>query len=78
MERALAILDFRRIDDSGHLGRFSVPGITCLWRINGRNNTNFKDWIQQDLDYIDRWSLFLDAGILLRTIPTVLSGRGAM
>jgi exopolysaccharide biosynthesis polyprenyl glycosylphosphotransferase len=77
--RPLAVRDFRRIDDSGHLRRFSVkPGITCLWQISGRNNTTFKEWIQQDLDYIDRWSLLLDAAILLRTIPTVLSGRGAM
>ena len=77
--RPLAVRDFCRIDDSGHLRRFSVkPGITCLWQINGRNNTTFKEWIQQDLDYIDRWSLLLDARILLRTIPTVLSGRGAM
>jgi lipopolysaccharide/colanic/teichoic acid biosynthesis glycosyltransferase len=77
--RPLAVRDFCRIDDSGHLRRFSVkPGITCLWQISGRNNTTFKEWIQQDLDYIDRWSLLLDAAILLRTIPTVLSGRGAM
>jgi lipopolysaccharide/colanic/teichoic acid biosynthesis glycosyltransferase len=77
--RPLAVRDFLRIEDSRHLRRFSVkPGITCLWQINGRSNTTFKDWIRQDLEYIDRWSVLLDLGILLRTISAVISGRGAM
>ncbi|MEW6702909.1 MAG: sugar transferase [Bacteroidota bacterium] len=54
------------------------PGITCLWQINGRNNVRrFDDWVKLDLEYIDNWSLLLDIKILLKTIPTVLSGKGA-
>lgn len=53
------------------------PGITCLWQINGRNEIPFRDWMKMDLEYIDNWSLWLDLKILARTIPTVLSGRGA-
>jgi len=54
------------------------PGITCLWQIDGRNNINkFDDWVKLDLMYIDNWSLLLDIKILLRTIPAVLSGKGA-
>ena len=54
------------------------PGVTGLWQVSGRNDIrNFEDWINLDLSYIDNWSLSLDAKILLRTIPTVLSGRGA-
>jgi exopolysaccharide biosynthesis polyprenyl glycosylphosphotransferase len=58
--------------------RLSVkPGITCTWQISGRNDINFEEWIQLDLHYIDHWSLLLDFKILIRTIPAVLSGRGA-
>jgi len=53
------------------------PGLTCLWQINGRNNVDFDRWMQLDLQYIDNWSPSLDLKILLRTIPAVLSGRGA-
>jgi len=77
--RPLSVRDVLKIDDSNHLRRFSVkPGITCLWQMSGRNNTDFATWIRQDLDYIDRWSLMLDARILIGTIPAVLLGRGAM
>jgi exopolysaccharide biosynthesis polyprenyl glycosylphosphotransferase len=58
--------------------RLSVkPGITCLWQVSGRNEIDFHDWMQLDLDYIDNWSLFLDLKILLRTFPVVLFGKGA-
>jgi len=54
------------------------PGVTGLWQVSGRNDIkSFEDWINLDLSYIDNWSLSLDAKILLRTIPTVLTGRGA-
>lgn len=52
------------------------PGLTCLWQVNGRNAIDFNDWMRLDLDYIDGWSLTLDAKILVRTIPTVLKGSG--
>jgi exopolysaccharide biosynthesis polyprenyl glycosylphosphotransferase len=58
--------------------RLSVkPGLTCLWQVNGRNNIKFKRWMEMDLEYIDNWSLWLDAKILLKTIPAVLLGTGA-
>jgi lipopolysaccharide/colanic/teichoic acid biosynthesis glycosyltransferase len=54
------------------------PGITCLWQINGRNEINkFDEWVRLDLEYIDQWSLWLDVKIILKTIPAVLSGKGA-
>src|SRR6185295_8339972 len=53
------------------------PGLTCLWQISGRNDVDFDRWIQLDLEYIDSWSPMLDLKILLKTIPVVLSGRGA-
>ncbi|MEM7349800.1 MAG: sugar transferase [Acidobacteriota bacterium] len=53
------------------------PGLTCLWQISGRNQIDFDRWIELDLQYIDSWSPWLDMKILLKTVPAVLSGRGA-
>ena len=53
------------------------PGLTCLWQVSGRNELDFDRWLELDLQYIDTWSPMLDFKILLKTIPAVLSGRGA-
>jgi exopolysaccharide biosynthesis polyprenyl glycosylphosphotransferase len=53
------------------------PGLTCLWALEGRSRLEFDRWVKLDLLYIDNWSMWLDFKILLRTIPAVLSGRGA-
>ena len=53
------------------------PGLTCLWAVSGRDAVDFETWMRMDMQYIDNWSLALDWKILLRTIPQVLSGRGA-
>ena len=53
------------------------PGLTCLWAVNGRDTVDFETWMKLDMQYIDNWSLALDWKILLRTIPRVLTGRGA-
>jgi exopolysaccharide biosynthesis polyprenyl glycosylphosphotransferase len=53
------------------------PGITCIWQVSGRSAIGFKRWMDMDLEYIDKWSLGLDIKILLKTIPAVLSGKGA-
>jgi lipopolysaccharide/colanic/teichoic acid biosynthesis glycosyltransferase len=75
--RPLPIRDVERIDVTAHKRRFSVkPGITCLWQINGRV-PEFDYWIKADMEYIDNWSLGLDFRILMKTIPAVLSRRGA-
>jgi exopolysaccharide biosynthesis polyprenyl glycosylphosphotransferase len=52
------------------------PGLTCLWQVNGRNSIDFEEWMLLDLHYIDNWSLWMDAKILAKTIPTVLKGSG--
>jgi exopolysaccharide biosynthesis polyprenyl glycosylphosphotransferase len=53
------------------------PGLTCLWAISGRDALDFETWMKLDMHYIDHWSLGLDWKIILRTIPLVLSGKGA-
>jgi exopolysaccharide biosynthesis polyprenyl glycosylphosphotransferase len=54
-----------------------LPGLTCLWALEGRNRVSFRRWMQLDLEYIDHWSPSLDFKIILKTIPIVLLGRGA-
>ncbi len=55
-----------------------TPGITCLWQVSGRADIHdFKEWARLDIEYIERWSLWLDLTILWRTIGAVFSRRGA-
>jgi lipopolysaccharide/colanic/teichoic acid biosynthesis glycosyltransferase len=62
----------------GHRRRLSMrPGLTCLWQVGGRSELPFKEWMALDLDYVDRWSLWLDLAILFRTLPAIIKGRGA-
>lgn len=76
--RPLSVRDALRMEVAWQKRRFSVkPGLTCLWQVSGRSNLSFDQWMQLDLEYIDRWSLALDGQILLRTIPAILLARGA-
>jgi exopolysaccharide biosynthesis polyprenyl glycosylphosphotransferase len=62
--------------DLWHRRRLSMkPGITGLWQVRGRRDPDFDTWVQADLEYIDRWSLWLDVKILARTIPAAFEGR---
>jgi exopolysaccharide biosynthesis polyprenyl glycosylphosphotransferase len=62
--------------DIWHRRRLSMkPGITGLWQVSERRNPDFDRWVTLDLDYIDRWSLWLDVKILVRTLPAMLEGR---
>jgi lipopolysaccharide/colanic/teichoic acid biosynthesis glycosyltransferase len=53
------------------------PGLTGLWQVRGRSQTSFDGMVRLDLQYIERWSLWLDLKILLETPLAVLSGKGA-
>jgi len=76
--RPLPWRDVHRITRPADMRRFSMrPGLTCLWQVRGRSKIDFTRWVELDLEYIDNWSLSLDAQILVRTIPAVLSGDGA-
>jgi lipopolysaccharide/colanic/teichoic acid biosynthesis glycosyltransferase len=61
-----------------HRRRLGVlPGLTGLWQVMGRSDLVFDEMVMLDLFYIENWSLWLDLKIMLMTIPTVLSGKGA-
>lgn len=52
------------------------PGLTCIWQVSGRNQISFEQWMRMDLEYIDKWSLFLDIKLLFKTVPAVIFGTG--
>jgi len=64
--------------DDWHRRRLEVvPGLTGLWQVSGRSDIPFDEMVMLDLYYIENWSLGLDLKIILRTIPAVISMRGA-
>ena len=76
--RPMSLRDVGRFDRGLQRKRFSVkPGITCLWQVSGRSHLPFSRWLELDLEYIKNWSLSLDIAILFKTIPVVLTGKGA-
>jgi lipopolysaccharide/colanic/teichoic acid biosynthesis glycosyltransferase len=50
----------------------TLPGITGLWQVNGKNRTTFERMVELDLEYVEKKSLLLDLEILVRTIPAIL------
>jgi lipopolysaccharide/colanic/teichoic acid biosynthesis glycosyltransferase len=60
------------------MGRLLVkPGLTCRWQVSGRSDVTFDQWVDMDLEYIETWSLRQDFVLMLKTVPAVISGRGA-
>jgi len=54
------------------------PGLTGVWQVSGRSNINFEKRVEMDAKYVERRSILYDLWIILKTIPAVLSGRGAV
>jgi exopolysaccharide biosynthesis polyprenyl glycosylphosphotransferase len=75
--RPLPVRDYLLLED-WHRRRYRVlPGMTGLWQISGRSSLTFDDLVRLDFYYIENWSVWLDITILAKTIPAVLSRRGA-
>lgn len=53
------------------------PGVTCIWQVSGRSDLDFHTWVDMDLEYIETWNLRLDLKLLAKTLPAVITGRGA-
>ena len=75
--RPLPLRDYRLLED-WHRRRYAVlPGMTGLWQISGRSGLTFDDLVRLDFTYIENWSIWLDITIIARTIPAVITRRGA-
>jgi exopolysaccharide biosynthesis polyprenyl glycosylphosphotransferase len=75
--RPLPLRDYRLLED-WHRARYAVlPGMTGLWQISGRSGLTFDDLVRLDFTYLENWSIWLDVTIIARTIPAVLTRRGA-
>src|SRR4051812_17849346 len=75
--RPLPERDYQRLED-WHRKRYLVlPGMTGLWQVSGRSELDFDELVRLDFLYLERWSVFLDLSIMLKTIPAVLRTRGA-
>jgi exopolysaccharide biosynthesis polyprenyl glycosylphosphotransferase len=75
--RPLPLRDYDRLDE-WHRKRYLVlPGITGLWQVSGRAELDFDELLRLDFLYLERWSVFLDLSILLKTLPAVIRRRGA-
>ena len=56
---------------------FVKPGLTCIWQVSGRNNIEFDQWVELDIEYIKTRSLWLDIKLILLTIPALLGDENA-
>ncbi len=75
--RPLPERDFQKLEE-WHKKRYLVtPGITGLWQVSGRSELDFDDLVRLDFLYLERWSVFLDLSILVKTIPAVFTRHGA-
>jgi exopolysaccharide biosynthesis polyprenyl glycosylphosphotransferase len=75
--RPLPLRDYRLLED-WHRRRYAVlPGMTGLWQISGRSGLSFDDLVRLDFTYLENWSIWLDISILVKTIPAVITRRGA-
>jgi lipopolysaccharide/colanic/teichoic acid biosynthesis glycosyltransferase len=77
--RPLFDFELEEFDQWTQLRRFNVkPGLTGLWQTSGRSDTSAERRMKYDLQYVIEWSLWMDLKILLKTIPVVLEGKGAV
>jgi exopolysaccharide biosynthesis polyprenyl glycosylphosphotransferase len=75
--RPLPLRDHELLDDWHKARCLVLPGMTGLWQISGRSRLSFDDLVRLDFTYLENWSVWLDISIILKTLPAVLSGRGA-
>jgi exopolysaccharide biosynthesis polyprenyl glycosylphosphotransferase len=75
--RPLPLRDYRLLEDWHHARYAVLPGMTGLWQISGRSGLAFDDLVRLDFTYLENWSIWLDITIIARTIPAVITRRGA-
>jgi exopolysaccharide biosynthesis polyprenyl glycosylphosphotransferase len=75
--RPLPQRDYDRLDDWHRKRNLVLPGMTGLWQVSGRSELDFDELVRLDFLYLERWSVFLDLTILLKTVPAVVRAQGA-
>jgi lipopolysaccharide/colanic/teichoic acid biosynthesis glycosyltransferase len=75
--RPLPVRDHERLEDWHRKRSLVLPGVTGLWQISGRSELGIDDLVQLDFYYLERWSIWLDVSIILKTLPAILGRRGA-
>lgn len=55
----------------------TTPGLTCLWQIGGRSDLSFEQQVELDVEYLRRQNVVTDLGIIAKTVPAVINGKGA-
>ncbi|HEX8075324.1 MAG TPA: sugar transferase [Thermoleophilaceae bacterium] len=75
--RPLPKRDYDRLEDWHRKRNLVLPGITGLWQVSGRSELDFDELVRLDFLYLERWSVFLDLTILLKTVPAVIRAHGA-
>ena len=75
--RPLPLRDIEKMDSSLKIRHKIFPGITGLAQVNGRSQCSSDEFFYWDKLYVERWSLWLDLKIMLKTIPVVIRKKGA-
>ena len=75
--RAIMTVGTDSIDDYDKQRWLVQPGLTCYWQVGGRANIKWAQWVELDLDYIEKMSFWEDIKLILKTFPVVFKGEGA-
>ena len=75
--RPLAVAEALQCNATQRQREQVTPGLTCYWQVSGRNTLSFARWMELDVRYVAEQSFGLDMLLILRTIPAVLSAKGA-
>ncbi|MDR2124054.1 MAG: undecaprenyl-phosphate galactose phosphotransferase WbaP [Desulfovibrio sp.] len=75
--RPIVVEEIRRYGDAYTLYKRVRPGITGLWQVSGRNDLSYAERVELDQRYVYNWSVWLDIYIIIRTVPALISGKGA-
>ena len=69
--------EVEQYDDFAKLRLTARPGLTCIWQCSGRNNIEFEQWMEMDVEYLQKRSLWFDFCLILKTIPAAILQKGA-
>ncbi len=75
--RPILVFQMEECDEYDRQRLIVQPGLTCIWQVSGRANIKWDKWVELDLDYIDKMSLYTDLKLIFLTVPVVVTGDGA-